>query len=342
VAHLLPAVNPVASAYAARTNAGTEDVVVSASPSAAAAAGGAGHGLREARLRQGLSLRGLARLLEVSPATLSAVENGRRNLAPARLARAAELLATTEDQLRPTAGNAPLRDVRPGRSGVLSPAPARPARPVSEDWRRFEPLQLDPPLTAALDAFLEFGYHGATMREIARRAGLSVPGVYHYYDSKQDMLVAVLDITMADLFARTTAARAEGRDPVERFALLIECLALYHTHRRELGFVGASEMRSLVPGQRARVAAARRAQQRMVDEEVEQACRAGGFEVQRPHEASRAVVTMSTALPQWFDGKGPATPEQVAAQYVEFALDLMRCTARARRRVLSGLESRHP
>lgn len=194
----------------------------------------------------------------------------------------------------------------------------------TDDWRVFAPLELNPPLTAALAAFLEFGYHGATMRDIAQRAGLSVPGVYHYYASKQEMLVAILDVTMADLLARTTAARAEGRDPVERFALLIECLALHHTHRRELGFVGASEMRSLVPPQRERVAAIRRGQQRMVDEEVEQACREGLFMVPRPHEASRAVVTMCTALPQWFDGKGPSTAEEVAAQYVEFALDLMR------------------
>jgi hypothetical protein len=42
---------------------------------------------------------------------------------------------------------------------------------------------------------------------------------------------------------------------------------------------------------------------------------------------------MCTALPQWFDGQGPATAEEVAAQYVEFALDLMRCDARSRRRV---------
>lgn len=204
---------------------------------------------------------------------------------------------------------------------------------MTQNWRSYSPLHLDPPLTAALEAFLELGYHGATMRDVARRAGLSVPGVYHYYASKQDMLVAILDVTMSDLLARTSAARDEGRDPVERFALLVECLALYHTHRRELGFVGASEMRSLVPHERERVAAARRAQQRMVDEEVDSACREGSFHVLRSHEASRAVVTMCTALPQWFDGKGPATAEQVAAQYVDFALDLMRCTAKARRRV---------
>ncbi|MBC7679571.1 MAG: TetR family transcriptional regulator [Pseudorhodobacter sp.] len=272
--------------------------------------------MRQARNSRGLTLRELARRLEVSPATLSAVENDHRTMPAARLALVAELLQTPLASLAPPLD---LRRVAPGGEPVVDVVPV-----ADGGWREFVPLQLDAPLRAALAAFLEFGYSGATMRDIAQRAGLSVPGVYHYYASKQDMLVAVLDVTMDDLLARTMAARAEGRDAVERFSLMVECLALYHTHRRELGFVGASEMRSLVPEQRARVAGARREEQRMIDEQVAQACREGAFRVPRPHEASRAVVTMCTALPQWFDGKGPSTAEEVAAQYVEFALDLMR------------------
>lgn len=304
---------------------------VTSLPRPAAAEPGAA--LRAARQQRGLSLRALAQQLEVSPATLSAVENGRRSMPPARLAQAAQVLGTSTDTLQGSAGRSSAVRARPASRSVGADRGQATPMQATQQWRSFSALALDPPLAAALEAFLEFGYHGATMRDIARRAGLSVPGVYHYYASKQDMLVAILDVTMSDLHARTSAARGEGRDPVERFALLVECLALYHTHRRELGFVGASEMRSLLPQERERVASARRAQQRMVDEEVESACREGSFGVLQPHEASRAVVTMCTALPQWFESTGPATAEQVAAQYVDFALDLMRCTAKARRRV---------
>ena len=38
------------------------------------------------------------------------------------------------------------------------------------------------------------------------------------------MLVALLDLTMTDLETRAAAARDEGRDPVERFALLVQAL----------------------------------------------------------------------------------------------------------------------
>jgi AcrR family transcriptional regulator len=233
-----------------------------------------------------------------------------------RLAQVAEALAVgVERLLADPDGVVPIRS-----------APSRRTPPDDDAWRDFTPLVLDAALTGALSAFLEFGYHGATMRTIAERADLSVPGLYHHYDSKQDMLVALLDVTMGDLRRRTEAALGHGCDPVERFTHVVECLALYHTHRRELAFVGASEMRSLEPAARARVAALRVSEQRTVDTTVEDGVRAGLFATTRPHEAARAVVTMCTALAQWYRHDGPAPAEHVAGLYVEFALDLVRCS----------------
>src|SRR6478672_5479890 len=203
--------------------------------------------VRAARASKGLSLRDLARVLGVSPATLSQIENGRTGLTVSRLSRIADVLDLTVAQILdfvvPAAGpNQESSGPRP-----LLPAPAA-------HWREYGPLEFDPVLTAALQEFLAIGYHGATVRGIAARCGLSVSGIYHYYTSKQQMLVSLMDFTMADLLARARAAQAEGRDPVERFCLLVENLVLFHTHRRELGFVGGSEMRSFEPANRQKIA----------------------------------------------------------------------------------------
>ena len=53
------------------------------------------------------------------------------------------------------------------------------------------------------------------------------------------------------------------------------------------------------------------------------------FRADYPHAAARAVVTMCTALPSWWRPDGPLTPEQVAEQYVDVALDMMRSRADA-------------
>lgn len=278
--------------------------------------------VRAARTARGVTLRGLARMLDVSPATVSQIETGRTGLSVTRLTRIADALGMTVVQiLDVTVGGEDPRPPGPFPVDVNGPAVSWPAL---SNLREYGPLGFDPVLQAALDEFLAIGYHGATVRGIAARCGLSVSGIYHYYTSKQQMLVRILDLTMVDLMTRAHAARAEGRDPVERFCRLIEHLALYHTHRRELGFVGASEMRSVEAGDHQRIAAERTAQQRMVDHEVEQAVRAGFFRVDHPHEAARAAVTMCTGLPTWWQPGGSLSPEQVADQYVGLALDLMR------------------
>lgn len=280
-----------------------------------------GHTIRGLRRARGLTLRELADLIGVSPATLSGIENGRTGVSTQRVSEVAHVLGVAVERLFAGSGQPTGPPTGPAVVAPEGPPPGPPGA-----WRDYLPLHLDAALAGALSSFLEFGYHGATMRTIAERAHLSVPGLYHYYPGKQDMLVALLDLTMADLRARTDAALAEATDPLGRFTHLVECLALFHTHRRELAFVGATEMRSLAPQNRDRVAALRVDEQRLVDVEVEAGVRLGLFGTERPHEAARAVVTMCTALAQWFRAAGPTSAEDVAAQYVDFALGLVRCT----------------
>lgn len=280
--------------------------------------------VRTLRDRRGLTVRDLARMIGVSAATISNTENGRCGTSSERLIQFADALGVRVDRLL-TATAEPVTDDRWSTSAAHAPG-----RRPGGSWRTFEPVTMDPALRGALASFLEFGYHGSTMRGIAERAGLSVAGLYHYYGSKQQMLVTILDLTMTELAARTTAAFGDGADPAERFANLVECLALFHTHRRELGFIGASEMRSLVPVARHRIAGMRTEEQHKVDRQVEAGCRDGSFATRKPNEAARAVVTMCTALSQWYRAGGATSPEEVAAQYVDFALDLVRCEPSAR------------
>ncbi|WP_157110835.1 TetR family transcriptional regulator, partial [Nocardia anaemiae] len=276
---------------------------------------GAGHLVRRARTAAGVSLRELARNIEVSAGTLSAIENGKTTLTVGRLDRiAAELGVSAVDIL---AARLPSAADATGRS---------PARSASDGqtWRTFEPLTLDPALDAAIAALLQTGYHGATMRSIAANAGMSVAGVYHYYPSKQDLLVAIFDLGMSDLYWRIPAARDDGATVVERFANIVEALALFHTHRSDLAFIGASEMRSVDEPTRSRIAAQRNDVQRMIDDQVAAGIRAGEFTTRYPREAARAVATMCTSLPQWFRPVGRVSQQQIAVEYAQFAVDIMR------------------
>lgn len=267
--------------------------------------------IRRARLAAGLSLRETARRVEVSAATLSAVENGKTGVSVARLRDLAGALGTTTAELL---GEPTTRRRAPARQAEAEPERA---------WRAFPPLAIDPVLAAAIDSFVETGYHGATMREIAQRAGMSVPGVYHHYRDKQDLLVRALDLTMDELHWRVGAARGSADSSRDRVVAVVEALALFHTHRRELAFIGASEMRSLTPGNRRRIAASRNELQYLLDADIDAALTEAGLPTAHARAAGRAISTMCTSLPQWFRLDGPATPEQIATDYAGFALGLL-------------------
>lgn len=291
----------------------------------------AGARVRDLRQSRRMTLRELARRLGVSAATVSQIEHGRTGMSLRRLGQIAEALGVSVVALVGAAAPAPA-DALPPQALLEGERNHKPRDTVETarsadgtDWRAYPPLRLPPVLSSALDAFLESGYGGASVRDIARRCGLSVPGLYHHYASKQDMLVELLEIYMDSLLWRTAAARAEGHDPFTRFALIIECLALHHTYRRALAFIGLSEMRSLEPTNRERILGLRIHQQRMVDAEAQEAHRLGAFRTPSPHEASRAVVTMCTSIPHWYRPHGQATPEEIARMYVGFALDVMQC-----------------
>ena len=139
---------------------------------------------------------------------------------------------------------------------------------------------------------------------------MSVPGVYHHYPSKQDLLVKVLDITMMDLLWRLQHARDDGNNPIERVALVVEALALFHTRRSDLSFIVASEMRSLEPHHYRRIGRLRDDVQHLLDTEIAAAITAGDLAVNYRRDAGKAIATMCTALVQWFQADGLTTPSR--------------------------------
>lgn len=70
-------------------------------------------------------------------------------------------------------------------------------------------------LDAAEAQFAEHGFEAASLREIAREAGIQQPGLYNHFQSKQALYAAVLDralTPMADALERHLAGDASGPD----------------------------------------------------------------------------------------------------------------------------------
>jgi AcrR family transcriptional regulator len=74
---------------------------------------------------------------------------------------------------------------------------------------------------AALDSFAEHGYERSSLRDIARRAGMTHAGLLHHFRDKNELLAAALTQRDAQDAERSTAAAAAGLSPADRLTQVL-------------------------------------------------------------------------------------------------------------------------
>src|SRR5439155_7372599 len=96
--------------------------------------------------------------------------------------------------------------------------PPRPARVSPET--RFD-RTLAKILTHATDVFYEKGYEGASIRDLSRASGMSLAGLYYYFDTKERLLYLIQKHTFSTIVDRLRL-RLEGvSDPEQRIRIIM-------------------------------------------------------------------------------------------------------------------------
>jgi AcrR family transcriptional regulator len=103
--------------------------------------------------------------------------------------------------------SAPLRSIVAPAAAAAPTAAATPARLTHADSRA--PLVLD----AAARLFCRLGYEGATVRDIARAAGMLPGSLYCHFATKEDLLVAVYVRGVEQICAAVGGAVQRHADP---------------------------------------------------------------------------------------------------------------------------------
>jgi AcrR family transcriptional regulator len=75
-------------------------------------------------------------------------------------------------------------------------------------------------ISAAATVYGEAGYHGSSLREIAKRAGISHAGLLYYFPSKEALLAAVLERRDAEDTEREQLKGSPGLEVLRHFLTL--------------------------------------------------------------------------------------------------------------------------
>jgi AcrR family transcriptional regulator len=173
---------------------------------------------------------------------------------------------------------------------------------------------------AALELFARLGYHATSMRAIAAEARVQPAAIYHWYASKEEILVQLQDDFMEQLTERVLAGMERHQRPVLRLAAAVREHVVFHGRHTRAAFVTDSEIRALTESRRVALIAKRDEYQRMFSEMIRDGIRDGSLRTPDVHVATYAILLQCTGVALWFDPSGPLSLEEVAELHVELVL----------------------
>lgn len=192
----------------------------------------------------------------------------------------------------------------------------RPAQNGARQRRRADPgerwAQI---IAAATEVFLEKGYVGASMRDVSERVGLLKGSLYHYIDSKEDLLFHVVRDLHDGAVAVVERCRTARGSPLARLHELVEYLAPYSAQRAAQGMIFLRDFGFLPAARRRLIIRQRDLYARTINELITAAQARG--EVPRSIDPALAAATIMGSiawLANWYKPGGRLSAEEIGRQ----------------------------
>jgi AcrR family transcriptional regulator len=172
-------------------------------------------------------------------------------------------------------------------------------------------------LAAAVQLFAQYGYHAATMRDIARISGIQAASIYYHYASKQALLVEIMDTHMRNLNANLQRIAQESTSIEQRLHEAIASHIHLHTKYKAEFFIIDTEIRALEEEQRGVILALRDQYEMLLQGLLREGMEQGIFRQVDIKVASYALIAMCTEVATWFRPDGRLSVQQVIDIYTQ-------------------------
>lgn len=193
----------------------------------------------------------------------------------------------------------------------MSTRPTSPALGARYDRRRGEVVD------EAARVFARHGYAETSVQQLAAKLGIAAGGIYHYFESKQGLLVAICETIMDPLLEQARELVAGPTPEAEQLRILVGLWVAQVIDRREHMLV-FQQQRHVIDGSREWRAARtdRKAFEGLVDDVLARDEAAGRIVGDR-RLALSALLGMVNHTAQWYRPRGALSAQQIADGYVE-------------------------
>ena len=188
---------------------------------------------------------------------------------------------------------------------------------------RRRPSRRDEILRRAAHLILEQGFEIISLVDVARACDISKAGLYYHFNSKQELLAAIISYAQdihEDVIQKVLAgSTGDDADDLRR---LIHSHAVMMTREDDAAFaiLAVDEMRSLLPADRARVARRKRSYLGLIRERLERLARAGKLRDVDITAATHTLAGMVLWLPKWYRQPGRLSAAQMANEITRLAM----------------------
>lgn len=197
---------------------------------------------------------------------------------------------------------------------------------MSEDDHRRERAR-EQILAAAATAIASRGYHGMSMRELARVTGRSLGNFYNYFSSKDDLLFALNTRAFGVLMDTQEKALSATTDPVAQLYLFVTNHVGYFLQHTDVMRVLIHEAATLGPSQRREVRAIKESYFRVAHGIVARILQqhasegaAGQADAGEVERATYCLFGMMNWVYAWYDPAQHGAPRDVAHTIHQMAI----------------------
>jgi TetR/AcrR family transcriptional regulator, cholesterol catabolism regulator len=193
--------------------------------------------------------------------------------------------------------------------------PPKPDRTALRE--RYDRRQAQVVLDAAR-VFARQGYDQTSVPQLADELGLAAGSLYHYFGSKEQLLIAICDQLMDPLLDEARAITTGDNDPQQQLRAIVHLWVAHVIERRNHMLVFQQERHVINHGDQWRQVRDRRKEfERLVESVLERVHRDGKTRLADARLSLAALLGMVNHTAQWYRPRGRLSAAEIADGYVE-------------------------
>lgn len=192
-------------------------------------------------------------------------------------------------------------------------------------------------MEVALELFATRGFQATGIRELGEAVGMSSASLYHWFGTKEELLLAIMIRGQTRFLEAARTAVADLDEPEKEIVALTRIHVASHARDRRGALVIDHELRSLGSASLEKILPLRDAYEDLWRRPLERGRDIGRFHLESPKFARLGVIEMCNGVAHWYLPHGPDSITEICDLFADMVLSLLRAESGGRRIAVNQL-----